>query len=68
MICIGKSRSYIADRVNLLRALSCDFVREGLDSATSALHVFVLKQHFLQLWIGLADVTEVIVPLVDDRI
>lgn len=57
--------AYLADWVNLLRALDRHLVRESLDSTSGTLDILVIEEHLLQLGVGLADVTEFIVPLID---
>jgi hypothetical protein len=65
-LCGGEVWTYIADWLNLDRAPSLNFEGESLDSTTGALKVLVGEEHLLQLRVGLTDVTELIVPRVDD--
>jgi hypothetical protein len=60
--------AYVADRADLVRTLEADVEGEGLDSATSALKVLVLEEHLLELGVGLTNVAELVVPLVDGGI
>jgi hypothetical protein len=57
--------AYVADGVDLLGALDRDIERESLDSATLTLKKFVVVEHLLKLRVGLANVTEVVIPLVN---
>ncbi len=49
-------------------ALKIDFEGEGLNSTTCALEETVLVQHFLKLGIWFANITKVIIPLINDSI
>lgn len=60
--------TYVADRPDLLRALSADLEGERLDGTTSALKVLAREELLLEVWVGLADVAELVVPLVDGGI
>jgi hypothetical protein len=54
--------------VDFLWTLYLYLVCKCFDGFTSTLEVGVLKQHLLQLGIGRTDITEFIVPLVDDSV
>jgi hypothetical protein len=60
--------THVADRADLGGTLESYVERERLDGTAGALEILVVEQHFLQLWVGLAHVTEFIVPLVNGGI
>jgi hypothetical protein len=60
--------TYVADGADLGATLELDVERESLDSTTGALKVLILEEHLLQLRVGLTNIAELIIPLVDGGI
>jgi hypothetical protein len=60
--------AYIADWKHLLRALDRHLVRESLDGSTGTLEVLIVEEDLLQFGVGLADVTKLVIPLVDNSV
>lgn len=54
--------AYVADRLDLLRALGVHLERERFDGTTSTLKVLAGEEHLLELWVGLANITELVIP------
>lgn len=57
--------AYVANRLDLLWALGVDLEGERLDGTTSALKVLASEEHLLELWVGLTNIAELVVPGVD---